>query len=229
MLEFSWYGLLGTALLGIGTIFTIAACMIDDIERREENDQGVRYEVGEIQPAFEDEIELEQEEQVEMEQREMEEDSGPSEDQVDEEDQVDDRVESDLNTETGSNGNEHEDYDDAHSEDEEAGLAEKIADEIFGSWDDVLGCESLEAMAEYADHVVVRDAQDTDFVAQQAGRMLARINSPDLDEYFAQWNSTSLGNIAYLWVYGIKGYEDVYRVVLTKFLQHSDRKLKFDL
>ncbi len=87
---------------------------------------------------------------------------------------------------------------------------EKIMDSIFGGWDDVIG-KSIEEQAKYADHVSVSLATNEKFNEEQSIAMKAAMKSMSCDDYFSQWNPTSVGCLSYLILHAPVKYQKIYQ------------------
>lgn len=99
---------------------------------------------------------------------------------------------------------------------------ETIVDNIFGSWDDVLAASSLKEMSKYADHVCVYGGSDENFARDQVKGLM------DTNQY-KNWNSTSLGNLAYMAYNGHPLYRHLYLQAMEKYLKFMGLNVRFNL
>jgi len=103
---------------------------------------------------------------------------------------------------------------------------QKTMDSVFGSWDDLYACESMEEMAEYADHVCVQMASNPEFQKGQIHGM----EGIDLGQQAMElMNPTSLGNIAYSCLHSPPPYDDQWRAIFREIKERNNLPIKFDI
>lgn len=100
---------------------------------------------------------------------------------------------------------------------------EKDLDAVFGSWEDVYACKSLEELSKYADQVTRQLASDASFNVEQ----LQIMQEEGLDGIMDKANATSFGNIAYIILHAPEEYSQEWRAMLRKIIDDNKMPFKF--
>lgn len=101
-----------------------------------------------------------------------------------------------------------------------------ILDSAFGSFEDLYACETMEQMAEYADHVCVQNTPDEEFQERQ----LKGMEGVDLGrQAFQMMNPTSLGNIAYSCVHAPPPHNQRWRAIFREIKERNNLPIKFEI
>lgn len=100
---------------------------------------------------------------------------------------------------------------------------DSVLDKMMGSWDDVLSGGTMESAAEYADHVTKENCHDREFCLDQSAEL--RHESESTDEFYSQWNPTSLANCAYLALHAPEEFRGTYEEEYCKFILWYRTKL----
>jgi hypothetical protein len=77
---------------------------------------------------------------------------------------------------------------------------------------EVVAEPSLEKMAQYADSSCINFAKNEDFADSQCNGVLNQ-------SLYHMWNSTSVGNLAYMSLYGHPDYRPIYLHALNQYLE----------
>jgi hypothetical protein len=103
---------------------------------------------------------------------------------------------------------------------------QKTMDSVFGSWEDLFRCETMEEMSEYADGVCIQMAPDGNF---QKGQ-LQNMQHFDLgQEAMEKMNPTSLGNIAYSCLHSPPPYDEQWRAIFREIKERNNLPIKFEI
>lgn len=101
--------------------------------------------------------------------------------------------------------------------------SQQISDRIFGSMKQTLMSNSLEEMANFADHVCIYNATNYRFCKDQVD--IIKSNHSQFDK----WNNVSLGNMAYLSLYGNPTFRQDFRNHLKRYMIATNTQLSFNL
>jgi hypothetical protein len=88
----------------------------------------------------------------------------------------------------------------------------ELLDKLFGSYEEVAAAPSLEKMAQYADSVCIKNAKNEAFAKSQCEGVLDQ-------SLYHLWNSTSLGNLSYMSLYGHPDYRPIHLRALNQYLE----------
>lgn len=92
-------------------------------------------------------------------------------------------------------------------------------DSVMGSKAQIMASQSLAEMAKYADHVCAQNASSRTFCAP----------TDNPEETYQLWNGTSVGNAAFLALYGHSDFRQDYRAILRGFFEHEGVSLCFEI
>lgn len=98
----------------------------------------------------------------------------------------------------------------------------KMLDGVFGSFEDLYECNSLEEMSHYADQVTSSSASDPEWNKDQLQQM-------DLSKVIDQMNPTFLGNIAYMCIHSPNEYNNQWKQYFRKIIQLNNLPVKFQI
>ena len=101
--------------------------------------------------------------------------------------------------------------------------SQQISDRIFGSMKQTLMSNSLEEMSNFADHVCIYNAINYRFLKDQVD--IIKSNPPQFDK----WNNVSLGNMAYLSLYGHPEFRQDFLNHLKRYMVETNTQLRFNL